>query len=83
MLTNFTTIKKQIRRLKELDRGLGEGAYEFYTKKEQLLLQRERDKLDKYLGGVKEMGRLPGALFVVDAKKELIAVKEARSWASR
>ncbi|HSJ30989.1 MAG TPA: 30S ribosomal protein S2, partial [Longimicrobiales bacterium] len=78
MLTNFTTIKKQIRRLKELDRGLEEGAYEFYTKKEQLLLQRERDKLAKYLGGVKEMGRLPGALFVVDAKKELIAVKEAR-----
>jgi small subunit ribosomal protein S2 len=78
MLTNFSTIKKQIRRLKELERGLDEGAYEFYTKKEQLLLQREREKLEKYLGGVKEMGRLPGALFVVDARKELIAVKEAR-----
>jgi len=77
MLTNFATIRKQIRRLKELERGLAEGAYEFYTKKEQLLLQREKDKLEKYLGGVKEMGRLPGALFVVDAKKELIAVKEA------
>jgi small subunit ribosomal protein S2 len=77
MLTNFTTIKKQIRRLKELDRGLEDNAYEFYTKKEQLLLQRERDKLQKYLGGVKEMGRLPGALFVVDAKKETIAIKEA------
>jgi small subunit ribosomal protein S2 len=78
MLTNFSTIKKQIRRLKELDRGLEEGAYEFYTKKEQLLLQRERDKLDKYMGGVKEMARLPGALFVVDARKELIAVREAK-----
>ncbi|MEX0906949.1 MAG: 30S ribosomal protein S2 [Gemmatimonadota bacterium] len=78
MLTNFATIKKQIRRLKELDRGLEEGSYEFYTKKEQLLLQRERDKLDKYMGGVKDMGRLPGALFIVDAKKETIAVKEAR-----
>jgi small subunit ribosomal protein S2 len=77
MLTNFSTIRKQIRRLKELERGLDEGQYEFYTKKEQLLLQREKDKLDKYLGGVKEMGRLPGALFVVDAKKELIGVKEA------
>jgi small subunit ribosomal protein S2 len=77
MLTNFSTIKRQIRRLKELERGLEEGAYEFYTKKEQLLLQREREKLDKYLGGVKEMGRLPGALFVVDAKKEMIAVREA------
>ncbi len=77
MLTNFSTIKKQIRRLKELERGIEENAYEFYTKKEKLLLQRERDKLDKYLGGVKEMGRLPGALFVVDARKEMIAVREA------
>jgi small subunit ribosomal protein S2 len=77
MLTNFATIKKQIRRLKELDRGIEDNAYEFYTKKEQLLLQRERDKLQKYLGGVKEMGRLPGALFIVDAKKETIAIKEA------
>jgi small subunit ribosomal protein S2 len=77
MLTNFSTIRKQIRRLKELERGLDEGAYEFYTKKEQLMLSRERDKLVKYLGGVKDMGRLPGAIFVVDAKKEMIAVKEA------
>ncbi|MHB1167910.1 MAG: 30S ribosomal protein S2 [Longimicrobiales bacterium] len=77
MLTNFATIRKQIRRLKELERGLEEGQYEFYTKKEQLLLQREREKLEKYLGGVKDMGRLPGALFVVDAKKESIALKEA------
>ncbi|MGH7576108.1 MAG: 30S ribosomal protein S2 [Longimicrobiales bacterium] len=77
MLTNFSTIKKQIRRLKELERGIDEGSYEFYTKKEQLLLGREREKLDKYLGGVKDMARLPGAMFVVDAKKELIAVREA------
>lgn len=77
MLTNFATIKKQIRRLKELERGIDEGSYEFYTKKEQLLLGREREKLDKYLGGVKDMARLPGALFVVDAKKEMIAVREA------
>jgi small subunit ribosomal protein S2 len=77
MLTNFATIKKQIRRLKDLERGLEEGAYEFYTKKEQLMLSREKDKLAKYLAGVKEMGRLPGAVFVIDAKKETIAVKEA------
>lgn len=77
MLTNFATIKKQIRRLKDLERGIDEGSYEFYTKKEQLLLQREREKLEKYLGGVKDMARLPGALFVVDAKKEMIAVREA------
>ena len=77
MLTNFATIKKQIRRLKELERGLEEGAYEFYTKKEQLMLRRESEKLSKYLSGVKDMGRLPGAVFVVDAKKEAIGIKEA------
>jgi small subunit ribosomal protein S2 len=76
-LTNFATIKKQIRRLKDLERGQEEGSFEFYTKKEQLMLDRERIKLDKYLAGLKEMGRLPGALFVIDARKEAIAVKEA------
>ncbi|HKK93462.1 MAG TPA: 30S ribosomal protein S2 [Longimicrobiales bacterium] len=78
MLTNFQTIRKQIRRLKELERGMEENAFEFYTKKEQLLLDRERAKLDKYLSGVKEMNKLPGALFVIDAKREEIAVKEAK-----
>lgn len=77
MLTNFQTIKRQIRRLKDLERGIEEGAYEFYTKKERLLLERERTKLDKYLSGVKDMARIPGALFVIDAKKEHIAIKEA------
>ena len=77
MLTNFQTIRKQIRRLKELERGQEENAFEFYTKKERLMLDRERQKLDKYMGGVKEMGRLPGAVFVVDAKREAIAVREA------
>lgn len=77
MLTNFSTIKRQIRRLKDLERGIEEGSYEFYTKKEQLLLQREREKLDKYLSGVKDMGRLPGVLFVVDSRRESIAVREA------
>jgi len=77
MLTNFQTIRKQIRRLKELERGQEENAFEFYTKKERLLLERERLKLEKYLAGVKDMGRLPGAVFVVDAKRETIAVREA------
>ncbi|HEX6938698.1 MAG TPA: 30S ribosomal protein S2 [Longimicrobiales bacterium] len=77
MLTNFQTIKKQIRRLKDLERGIEEGSFEFYTKKERLLLDREREKLEKYLAGVKDMSRLPGAVYVVDAKKEHIAVKEA------
>src|SRR5687768_6409910 len=77
MLTNFQTIRKQIRRLRELERGQEENAFEFYTKKERLLLERERVKLEKYLSGVKEMGRLPGAVFVVDARREIISVKEA------
>ena len=77
MLTNFQTIRKQIRRLKELERGQQENAFEFYTKKERLMLDRERIKLDKYLAGVKDMGRLPGAIFVIDAKRETIAVREA------
>jgi small subunit ribosomal protein S2 len=78
MLTNFQTIRQQIRRLKELERGAEENAFEFYTKKERLMLERERIKLDKYLAGVKDMSRLPGALFVVDARREGIAVKEAK-----
>ena len=77
MLTNFQTIRKQIRRLKELERGQEESAFEFYTKKERLLLDRERLKLNKYLSGVKDMSRLPGAIFVVDVKREAIAVREA------
>jgi small subunit ribosomal protein S2 len=77
MLTNFQTIRKQIRRLKELERGQEENAFEFYTKKERLLLDRERLKLDKYFSGVKDMSRLPGAVFVVDARREIIAVREA------
>ncbi len=76
-LTNFQTMKKQIRRLRELEQGTTEGDYENYTKKEKLLFERERAKLARNLEGVKQMGRLPGALFVVDAKKEKIAVAEA------
>ncbi len=77
MLTNFQTIRRQIRRLKELERGQEENAFEFYTKKERLLLERERLKLEKYFAGVKDMTRLPGAVFVVDARREAIAVREA------
>jgi small subunit ribosomal protein S2 len=77
MLTNFQTIRNQIRRLKELERGQEENAFEFYTKKERLMLDREREKLDKYFSGVKDMTRVPGAIFVVDARRETIAVKEA------
>jgi len=76
-LTNFNTMKRQIRRLKDLEQGQEEGSFEFFTKKEQLLFERERVKLDRNLAGIKQMSRLPGALFVVDAKKERIAVAEA------
>ncbi|HEX6050467.1 MAG TPA: 30S ribosomal protein S2, partial [Gemmatimonadaceae bacterium] len=77
MLTNFQTVKKQIKRLRELEQGQGEDSFASYTKKERLLLERERVKLARNLEGIKLMNRLPGALFVVDAKKEKIAVLEA------
>ncbi|HVZ47777.1 MAG TPA: 30S ribosomal protein S2 [Gemmatimonadaceae bacterium] len=78
LLTNFSTIKRQIKRLKELEAGTEAGGeFENYTKKEQLMLTRQRDKLLKNLAGIKAMGRLPGLLFVVDARKERIAVDEA------
>ncbi len=77
LLTNFQTIKTNIRRLKELEQGLEEGHFDYYTKKEQILLDRERQKLDRYLSGIKQMTKLPGLVFVVDAKREEIAVKEA------
>jgi len=78
LLTNFQTVKKQLRRMKELEAGKEEGGgFENYTKKEQLMLSREREKLSKYLSGIKNMTRLPGLMFVVDSKKERIAVLEA------
>ena len=78
LLTNFATIKKQLKKLKELEAGSeAGGTFENYTKKEQLMMTRLRDKLLKNLSGIKNMGRLPGLLFIVDAKKERIAVDEA------
>jgi small subunit ribosomal protein S2 len=78
LLTNFQTVKRQVRRLKELEAGSEEGgSFQDYTKKEQLMMGRERDKLNKYLAGIKNMIRLPGLMFVIDSKKEKIAVTEA------
>jgi small subunit ribosomal protein S2 len=78
LLTNFQTVKKQLRRMKELETGTEAGGeFENYTKKEQLMLSREREKLSKYLSGIKTMTRLPGLLFVIDSRKERIAVSEA------
>lgn len=76
-LTNFVTVKKSIRRLKNLEKMATDGTYDKLTKKEILNIEREKEKLEKVLGGIKEMNKLPGALFVVDVKKEAIAVKEA------
>lgn len=78
MLTNFATIKKSIERLKKIEAMSQDGTYELLTKKEALGLEREREKLEKNLGGIKGMNKLPGAIFVIDPKKETIAVKEAR-----
>ena len=78
LLTNFTTVKKQIRRMKDLETGSEAGGeFENYTKKEQLMLNRESEKLKKYLHGIRSMTRVPGLLFIVDSKKERIAVNEA------
>jgi small subunit ribosomal protein S2 len=78
LLTNFQTVKKQLRRMKELETGAESGGeFENYTKKEQLMLSREREKLSKYLSGIRTMTRLPGLLFVIDSRKERIAVSEA------
>ena len=78
MLTNFSTIKRSIDRLKKIDVMAQDGTYDLLTKKEVLQLEREKAKLEKSLGGIKAMTRLPGAIFVIDPKKENIAVKEAR-----
>jgi small subunit ribosomal protein S2 len=78
LLTNVATVKKQIRRMKELEAGSEAGGeFENYTKKEQLMLSREREKLSKYLNGIRNMNRVPGLMFVVDSRKEKIAVNEA------
>ena len=77
MLTNWKTISNSIKRLRELDEQLASGALSGLTKKEQLVLQRERDKLERALGGIKEMGGLPDILFIIDTNKEQLAVQEA------
>jgi small subunit ribosomal protein S2 len=78
MLTNFSTIKKSIQRLKKIERMEVDGTFESLTKKEVASLQKEKAKLEKNLGGIKEMKDLPGVLFVVDTRKEAIAVAEAQ-----
>jgi len=78
MLTNFETIRKRVDRLKELETMQEDGTFDVLPKKEVILLKKEMEKLEKNLGGIKEMTELPGVLFVVDPKKEKIAILEAR-----
>ena len=78
MLTNFKTIRKRIDRLNQLEKMEADGTFDLLPKKEVIKLKLEAEKLDKYLGGIKEMKKLPGAMFVVDPKKEKIAIAEAK-----
>ncbi|MEM5768503.1 MAG: 30S ribosomal protein S2 [Bacillota bacterium] len=78
MLTNFQTIQQRIKRLRELEDMETKGMFEVLPKKEVIALRHEQEKLTKFLGGIKSMAKLPGALFIVDPRKERIAVSEAR-----
>ena len=78
MLTNFKTIEKRIKRLYQIEKMEEDGTFDLLPKKEVMKLKGEHDKLQKYLGGIREMKKLPGALFVVDPRKEKIAIAEAR-----
>lgn len=78
MLTNFTTIRKSIKKLSSMDKMMKDEAYKNLNKKERLMIQREAEKMDRVLGGIMDLSRIPAALFVVDVKREHIAVKEAK-----
>ena len=77
MLTNFKTIQKRIERLAQINQMEEDGTFDMLPKKEVIKLKAQRDKLEKYLGGIKDMKKLPGAMFIVDPRKERIAVSEA------
>ncbi|MDF2722255.1 MAG: ribosomal protein, partial [Paenibacillus sp.] len=77
-LTNFQTIQKRVNRLHELERMENDGTFEVLPKKEVILLRKEMERLEKFLGGIKHMKQLPSALFIIDPRKERIAVAEAR-----
>ena len=79
MLTNFKTIQTRIERLKAIEKMSEDGTFEVLPKKEVIQIKKEWEKLEKNIGGIKDMTRIPDAIFVVDPKKEAICVKEARS----
>jgi small subunit ribosomal protein S2 len=78
MLTNFNTVRKSVKKMQNIDKMLGDGSAESLTKKERLQLQRDRDKMDKVLGGISQLGRVPAALFIIDIGHEHIALAEAK-----
>jgi small subunit ribosomal protein S2 len=78
MLTNFSTIRKSVKKMQGIEKMLADGTLENITKKERLTLQRDRDKMDKVLGGIAQLARLPAALFIVDITHEHIALAESR-----
>ncbi len=79
MLTNFATIRKSLKRLATIEKMETDGTYDSLTKKERLMISREKERLVRVLGGIVDMNRLPGALYIVDIRKEHLAVKEART----
>ncbi|MBL7735184.1 MAG: 30S ribosomal protein S2 [Chitinophagaceae bacterium] len=78
MLTNFNTVRKSVKKMQSIDKMLADGSAESLTKKERLQLQRDRDKMDKVLGGIAQLGRVPAALFIIDIGHEHIALAEAK-----
>ena len=81
--TNWGTIQKRIARLKEIKRMEEDGTFEVLPKKEVALLNKQRARLEKFLGGIEDMPRIPDVMYVVDPHKEQIAVKEAKNWESQ
>src|SRR5690606_5108912 len=77
MLTNFATVRKSIKKMSNIDKMTKDGTFDVLSKKEKLMIQRERVKLENLLGGIADLNRLPAALFIIDVKKEHIAVSEA------
>lgn len=77
MLTNFATVRKSIKKMSNIDKMQKDGTFDVLSKKEKLMIQRERIKLENLLGGIADLNRLPAALFIIDVKKEHIAVSEA------
>src|SRR5687767_7012088 len=78
MLTNFNTVRKSVKKMQSIEKMLGDGSFDSVTKKERLTLSRDKDKMEKVLGGIAQLGRVPAALFIVDIGHEHIALAEAR-----